>query len=203
MTPRVQTKPLKCDVGDSKLRFNCVSTRRNAGGWSSYFFRYYRRHDNSGLRPSVLSPARRATQIAERKYCRPQARPFRLWLPAKSGRASNLPACCALGPGRARKIGCYRFSHRAASKISRSSATSSAATSLSMSQLYVVHRIRFGLSGCSSSAGLLPSLRRSLRARRKAAGLRGLISRSCAALCKHVVVVIAPVARCAAVDCSL
>jgi hypothetical protein len=35
-----------------------------------------------------------------------------------------------------------------------------------MSRLYVAHRIRFGLSGYSSSAGSPPSLRRSLRARR-------------------------------------
>jgi hypothetical protein len=41
---------------------------------------------------------------------------------------------------------------------SRSSATSSAATSLSMSRLYVVQRIRFGLSGYSSSAGSPPSV---------------------------------------------
>jgi hypothetical protein len=44
----------------------------------------------------------------------------------------------------AARNGCYRPSHRAASKISRSSATPSAATSLSISRLYVVHRIRFG-----------------------------------------------------------
>src|SRR5262249_20289357 len=54
-------------------------------------------------------------------------------------------------------------SNRAA--LSRSSATPSAATSLSISRLYVA-RIRGGLSGHSSSAGSPPSLRRSLRARR-------------------------------------
>jgi hypothetical protein len=41
----------------------------------------------------------------------------------------------------------YRSSHRAASKISRSSATSSAALSLSSRRLYVAQRIRGGLSG--------------------------------------------------------
>src|SRR5215470_15878709 len=30
-TPRVQTNRVKCDVVDSKLRFNCVSTRPKAG----------------------------------------------------------------------------------------------------------------------------------------------------------------------------
>jgi hypothetical protein len=43
------------------------------------------------------------------------------------------------------EMGCYRPSHRAASKISRSSATPSAATSLSISRLYVAQRIRGGL----------------------------------------------------------
>ena len=31
MTPQVQTNRVKCDVVDSKLRFNCVSTRLKAG----------------------------------------------------------------------------------------------------------------------------------------------------------------------------
>jgi hypothetical protein len=57
-------------------------------------------------------------------------------------------------------------SNRAA--LSRSSTTPSAATSLSMSRLYIAQRIRGGLSGYSSSAGSPPSLRRSLRARRRA-----------------------------------
>src|SRR5262249_41562481 len=46
----------------------------------------------------------------------------------------------------------------------RSSATPSAALSLSNRRLYVAQRIRGGLSGYSSSAGSPPSLRRSLRA---------------------------------------
>src|SRR5262245_3252078 len=53
-------------------------------------------------------------------------------------------------------------------RLSRSSATPSAALSLSNSRLYVVQRIRGGLSGYSSSVGSPPSLRRSLRARRRA-----------------------------------
>jgi hypothetical protein len=69
-----------------------------------------------------------------------------------SSRVSSLLACYALGPGRARKMDRYRSSHRAANKISRSSATSSAATSLSNRRLYVAQRIRGGLSGHSSSA---------------------------------------------------
>ena len=60
-------------------------------------------------------------------------------------------------------------------RLSRSSATPSAALSLSNSRLYVAQRIRGGLSGYSSSAGSLPSLRRSLRARRLA--LSNLVSR--------------------------
>src|SRR5215813_11402672 len=50
-----------------------------------------------------------------------------------------------------------------------------AATSLSISRLYVVQRIRGGLSGYSSSAGSPPSLRHSLRTRRRA--LSYLVSR--------------------------
>src|SRR5262245_34030218 len=53
-------------------------------------------------------------------------------------------------------------------RLSRSSATPSAALSLSNRRLYVAQRIRGGLSGYSLSAGSPPSLRRSLRARRRA-----------------------------------
>jgi hypothetical protein len=68
-------------------------------------------------------------------------------------------------------MGPISLSNRAA----RRSATPSAATSLSISRLYVAQRIRGGLSGYSSSAGSPPSLRRSLRARRSA--LSYLVSR--------------------------
>jgi hypothetical protein len=43
-------------------------------------------------------PLDRVAQIADRKYCRPQRATVPPWLPAKSARVSNLPACCALGP---------------------------------------------------------------------------------------------------------
>jgi hypothetical protein len=62
-----------------------------------------------------------------------------------------------------------------ATRLSRSSATPSAALSLSNRRLYISQRIRGGLSGYSSSAGSPPSLRRSLRARRRA--LSYLVSR--------------------------
>src|SRR5262249_23850462 len=57
----------------------------------------------------------------------------------------------------------------------RSPGRRSAALSLSNRRLYVAQRIRGGLSGDSASAGSPPSLRRSLRARRRA--LSYLVSR--------------------------
>ena len=52
-----------------------------------------------------------------------------------------------------------------------------AITSLSMSRLYVAQRIRGGLSGYSSSVGSPPSLRRSLRARRRALHTSSLVGK--------------------------
>jgi hypothetical protein len=46
---------------------------------------------------NAASPPSHDAQIAERTYCRPHARPFPPWLPAKSARVSSLLACCALG----------------------------------------------------------------------------------------------------------
>ena len=40
---------MKCDVVDSKLRFNCVSTRPKAGQMVRLFSGYYRRRDKALL----------------------------------------------------------------------------------------------------------------------------------------------------------
>src|SRR5215470_7018553 len=60
-TPRVQTNRVKCDVVDSKLRFNCVSTGPRLGRWSGCFSGYYRRHDNVLLGLSCAAKERSAT----------------------------------------------------------------------------------------------------------------------------------------------
>src|SRR5262249_16934496 len=60
-TPRVQTNRVKCDVVDSKLRFNCVSTAPRLDRWSGCFSGYYRRHDNALLGLSSGARERSAT----------------------------------------------------------------------------------------------------------------------------------------------
>jgi hypothetical protein len=66
-TPRVQTNCVKCDVVDSELRFNCVSTRPKAGQMVRLFLRLLQEARQCFARTFV----RRERTI---RYCRMRGR---------------------------------------------------------------------------------------------------------------------------------
>ena len=113
--------------------------------------------------PRVSLRCRHQPSKVRKGWAQPQSLRCLACVPSLSCRTGR-PSSAVIIHGRPWSI----IAHALAAGTSRSSTTPSAATSLSMSRLYVAQRIRGGLSGYSSSAGSPPSLRRSLRAGRRA-----------------------------------